>query len=132
MTVIALVDGGTADTVLEWITAVCMIGGALMSVAAGIGLLRFPDLFSRMHAATKPQVLGLFLLLLSVALQIRAWAAVPVLLLAWLFQLLTAPVTAHMVGRAAYRTKHLKQEKLVLDDLNEVVSEAQRRLDEGR
>lgn len=132
MTVIALVDGGMADTVLEWITAVCMIGGALMSVAAGIGLLRFPDLFSRMHAATKPQVLGLFLLLLSVALQIRAWVAVPVLLLAWLFQLLTAPVTAHMVGRAAYRTKHLKQEKLVLDDLNEVVSEAQRRLDEGR
>ncbi|MBM6620002.1 monovalent cation/H(+) antiporter subunit G [Micrococcaceae bacterium RIT802] len=128
----ALADGGVADTVLDWITAVCMVGGALMSVAAGIGLLRFPDLFSRMHAATKPQVLGLFLLLLAVALQIRAWAAVPVLLLAWLFQLLTAPVTAHMVGRAAYRTKHLKQEKLVLDDLNEVVSEAQRRLDERR
>lgn len=132
MIAMALADGGVADTVLDWITAVCMVGGALMSVAAGIGLLRFPDLFSRMHAATKPQVLGLFLLLLAVALQIRAWAAVPVLLLAWLFQLLTAPVTAHMVGRAAYRTKHLKQEKLVLDDLNEVVSEAQRRLDERR
>lgn len=132
MIAMALADGGVADIVLDWITAVCMVGGALMSVAAGIGLLRFPDLFSRMHAATKPQVLGLFLLLLAVALQIRAWAAVPVLLLAWLFQLLTAPVTAHMVGRAAYRTKHLKQEKLVLDDLNEVVSEAQRRLDERR
>lgn len=130
--VVALVEGGTVDTVVDWITAVCMGGGALMSVAAGIGLVRFPDLFSRMHAATKPQVLGLFLLLMAVALQIRAWSAVPVLLLAWLFQLLTAPVTAHMVGRAAYRTKHLKQETLVLDDLNEVVSEAQRRLDEGR
>lgn len=128
----AWVDGGMVDTVLDWITAICMVGGALMSVAAGIGLLRFPDLFSRMHAATKPQVLGLFLLLLAVALQIRAWAAVPVLVLAWLFQLLTAPVTAHMVGRAAYRTKHLKADTLVLDDLNEVVSEAQRRLDEGR
>ncbi|GAA1357552.1 monovalent cation/H(+) antiporter subunit G [Arthrobacter rhombi] len=132
MIAVAWVDGGTVDTVLDWITAICMVGGALMSVAAGIGLLRFPDLFSRMHAATKPQVLGLFLLLLAVALQIRAWAAVPVLVLAWLFQLLTAPVTAHMVGRAAYRTKHLKADTLVLDDLNEVVSEAQRRLDEGR
>lgn len=132
MIAVAWVDGGMVDTVLDWITAICMVGGALMSVAAGIGLLRFPDLFSRMHAATKPQVLGLFLLLLAVALQIRAWAAVPVLVLAWLFQLLTAPVTAHMVGRAAYRTKHLKADTLVLDDLNEVVSEAQRRLDEGR
>lgn len=132
MIAVAWVDGGMVDTVLDWITAICMVGGALMSVAAGIGLLRFPDLFSRMHAATKPQVLGLFLLLLAVALQIRAWAAVPVLVLAWLFQLLTAPVTAHMVGRAAYRTKHLKADTLVLDDLNEVVSEAQRRLDESR
>jgi len=129
---LALVEGGTADIIVDWITAICMVGGALMSVAAGIGLVRFPDLFSRMHAATKPQVLGLFLLLMAVALQIRAWSAVPVLLLAWLFQLLTAPVTAHMVGRAAYRTKHLKQETLVLDDLNEVVTEAQRRLDESR
>ncbi len=132
MIVLGLVDGGTMDIVLDWIVVICMVSGALLSVAAGIGLLRFPDLFSRMHAATKPQVLGLFLMLLSVALQIRAWSAVPVLLLAWFFQLLTAPVTAHMVGRAGYRTRHLKQETLVLDDLNEVVSEAQRRLDEGR
>lgn len=130
MTVMALVEGGTAETIVDWASAICMVAGSLLSVAAGIGLLRFPDLFSRMHAATKPQVLGLLLLLVSVALQVRAWAAIPVLVLAWLFQLLTAPVTAHMIGRAAYRTKHLKQETLVLDDLNEVVSEAQRRLDE--
>lgn len=132
MIVLGLVDGGTMDIVLDWIVVICMVSGALLSVAAGIGLLRFTDLFSRMHAATKPQVLGLFLMLLSVALHIRAFSAVPLLLLAWLFQLLTAPVTAHMIGRAGYRTRHLKEETLVLDDLNEVVSEAQRRLDEGR
>lgn len=122
-------DVSVVDTVIDWVSAVFMVVGASMSLAAGIGLLRFPDLLSRMHAATKPQVLGLLLLLASVALQSRAWSAVPVLVLAWLFQLLTAPVNAHMVGRAAYRTKHLKVETLVLDDLDEVVTEAQRRID---
>lgn len=114
----------TLDTVLDALSAVCLVVGSLMSLAAGIGMLRFPDLLSRMHAATKPQVLGLLLLLAAVALQLRSWAVVPVLLLAWMLQLLTAPVSAHMVGRAGYRTKHLKRETLVVDDLDEVVARA--------
>ena len=60
-----------------------------------------------MHAATKPQVLGLFLLLAAVGLQMRTWWVWPVLVVAWIFQLLTVPVSAHMVGRSGYRTKHL-------------------------
>ena len=43
------------DTVIDAVSAVFMVTGALMSLAAAIGLLRFPDLMSRMHAATKPQ-----------------------------------------------------------------------------
>ena len=58
------------------------------------------------------------------AIELRSWALVPVLLLAWLFQLLTAPVSAHMVGRAGYRTKHLKRETLVVDELDQVVARA--------
>ncbi|HXF02703.1 MAG TPA: monovalent cation/H(+) antiporter subunit G [Arthrobacter sp.] len=109
---------------LDIITAVCLITGALMSLAAGIGLLRFPDLLSRMHAATKPQVFGLLLLLTGLGLQLGSWAAVPLLLIAWLFQLLTVPVSAHMVGRAGYRTKHLRREILSVDDLDAVVEAA--------
>ena len=101
-----------------------MIVGAVMSLAAAIGLLRFPDLMSRMHAATKPQVLGLFLLLAAVGLQLRTWWVWPVLLVAWIFQLLTVPVSAHMVGRAGYRTKHLHRELLSSDDLDAVVEKA--------
>jgi multicomponent Na+:H+ antiporter subunit G len=115
---------GTLDTVLDAVTGVFLVVGCLMSVAAGIGMLRFPDLLSRMHAATKPQVLGLLLLLSAVAIELRSWALVPVLLLAWLLQLLTAPVSAHMVGRAGYRTKHLKKETLVVDELDQVVARA--------
>lgn len=117
-------DATTLDTALDLLAAACLVVGSLMSLAAGIGMLRFPDLLSRMHAATKPQVLGLLLLLAAVGLQLRSWVVLPVLLLAWMFQLLTAPVSAHMVGRAGYRTKHLKREILVLDDLDEVVARA--------
>jgi multicomponent Na+:H+ antiporter subunit G len=112
------------DVVIDAVTAVFLVVGALMSLGAAIGLLRFPDLMSRMHAATKPQVLGLFLMLAAIGLQMRTWWVWPVLLVAWIFQLLTAPVSAHMVGRSAYRTKHGHREKLTKDELEAVVQRA--------
>ncbi|MBG6179583.1 monovalent cation/H(+) antiporter subunit G [Arthrobacter sp. CAN_A1] len=112
------------DTVIDALTAVLLIGGALMSLAAGIGLLRFPDLLTRMHAATKPQVLGLLLFLLAMGLQLRTWVLVPVLVVCWIFMLLTVPVSAHMVGRAGYRTKHMRRDLLSMDELDEVVEKA--------
>jgi multicomponent Na+:H+ antiporter subunit G len=112
------------DGWIDLVSAVFMVVGALMSLGAAIGLLRFPDLLSRMHAATKPQVLGLFLLLASIGLQMRTWWVWPVLLVAWIFQLLTVPVSAHMVGRAGYRTKHLHRELLTSDELEAVVLKA--------
>ena len=112
------------DPVIDAVSAVFMVVGALMSLGAAIGLLRFPDLMSRMHAATKPQVLGLFLLLFALGLQLRTWWVWPVLVVAWLFQLLTVPVSAHMVGRAGYRTKHLHPELLSTDELEAVVQQA--------
>ncbi|GAA2547278.1 multicomponent Na+:H+ antiporter subunit G [Neomicrococcus aestuarii] len=106
------------------VTAVLLLIGALMSMAAGVGLWRYPDLLSRMHAATKPQVLGLFCLLLAVVVQLNQWVWLPVFALAWGLQLLTSPVSAHMVGRAAYRTKHLRQDILIKDELKGVVDRA--------
>ena len=109
---------------IDAVSAVFMVVGALMSLGAAVGLLRFPDLLSRMHAATKPQVLGLFLLLAAIGLQMRTWWVWPVLAVAWIFQLLTVPVSAHMVGRAGYRTKHLHRELLTADELEAVVQKA--------
>ncbi len=114
-------EAGGVDAVIDAVTAVFLVLGALMSLTATIGLLRFPDLMSRMHAATKPQVLGLFLLLAAIGLQMRQWWVWPVLVVAWIFQLLTVPVSAHMVGRAGYRTKHLHPELLSVDELEAVV-----------
>lgn len=120
------------ETVIDALTAVCLIGGALMSVAAGVGLLRFPDLLTRMHAATKPQVLGLLLFLLAIALQLQSWILLPVLLLCWIFMLLTVPVSAHMVGRAGYRTKHMRRDLLSMDELDEIVEKAANKRAPGR
>ncbi|WP_255768700.1 monovalent cation/H(+) antiporter subunit G [Pseudarthrobacter sulfonivorans] len=124
-------EASLVDNVIDTVTAVFLVAGALMSLAAAVGLLRFPDLLSRMHAATKPQVLGLFLLLAAVGLQMRTWWVWPVLLVAWIFQLLTVPVSAHMVGRSGYRTKHMHRELLSSDDLEAVVQKAAKSARDG-
>lgn len=116
----------------DLIVGILMLGGALMSLAAAIGLTRFPDLMSRMHAASKPQVLGLLLFLLAMAVQFESWSLLPVLAVCWLFMILTAPVSAHMVGRAGYRTKHLRPELLTIDELDDVVGRAQELLLEAK
>ncbi|MFJ7750246.1 monovalent cation/H(+) antiporter subunit G [Arthrobacter sp. NPDC097144] len=116
----------------DLIVGILMTGGALMSLAAAIGLMRFPDLMSRMHAASKPQVLGLLLFLLAMAVQFESWSLLPVLAVCWLFMILTAPVSAHMVGRAGYRTKHLRPELLSIDELDDVVGRAQELLIQAR
>lgn len=105
------------DAVLDTAAAACLTAGALLSLSAGVALVRFPDLLSRMHAATKPQVLGLLLILLGCALRLRSSVDITTLLLIGAFQLATTPVAAHMIGRAAYRDRQVRQDLLITDDL---------------
>lgn len=103
--------------VADVIAAGCMLAGALLCLLAGIGLLRLPDVLTRMHAATKPQALGLLLVLIGAGLRLRSVIDITTLLLVCLFQLLTSPVAAHMVGRAAYRAGRMDRENIVVDEL---------------
>ncbi|WP_405093842.1 monovalent cation/H(+) antiporter subunit G [Micromonospora sp. NBC_01392] len=107
----------TVDAVLDTAAGVCLIAGALLSLAAGIALVRFPDVLSRMHAAAKPQVLGLLLVLLGCALRLRTGVDITTLVLVGMFQLATAPVAAHMVGRAAYPHDDIRRDLLLTDEL---------------
>jgi multicomponent Na+:H+ antiporter subunit G len=109
----------TTDDVADVLAGVCLISGALLSLAAGVGLLRFPDLLSRMHAATKPQILGLLLILTGTALRLQNTIDITTLVLVGIFQLGTAPVAAHMVGRAVYRARQVRADLLVVDELAE-------------
>lgn len=110
-------SAATWTTVADVASMVLLLGGAFLAFAAGVGVLRFPDLLSRMHAGTKPQVLGLILVLAGLALRLRSGGAVWALLLVVVFQLLTAPVGAHLVGRAGYRTGKVREDLLVVDEL---------------
>lgn len=115
----------TLDHMLDVLAMALLFVAALFSVAAGVGLIRFPDSLARMHAATKPQVLGLILVLLSVAVSQRSWAALFTLAPILLFQMMTAPVSAHMIGRAAYRAGNIDEAYLYVDELEEAIEQAQ-------
>ena len=91
----------TAGKVCDDVGDVLILGGALWSLVAGIGLLRLPDVLTRMHAATKPQVLGLLMVLTGVALRLRDANDITTLILVGIFQTWTVPVAAHMIARAA-------------------------------
>jgi multicomponent Na+:H+ antiporter subunit G len=112
------------DAILDVLTALLLIAGALLSVTAGIGVLRFPDALSRLHAATKPQTLGLAFVLVAVALTARSWSTTLVIVPVLLFQALLAPIASHMVGRAGYRTDNFRKDVLLVDELDEDVEAA--------
>jgi multicomponent Na+:H+ antiporter subunit G len=121
----ALVIGfaGVADVA----AAVCLSLGALLTLIAAVGILRFPDVLTRMHSATKPQVLGLLLVLTGLGLRLRDPGTIGLLALVALFQLVTTPVASHMVGRASFRAGQVRHDLLVVDELTDVPSEGQAR-----
>lgn len=121
-----IAEGSILDTVLHVLAAVLFLAGSFLAMVAGLGIARFPDLLARMHAATKPQVLGLGMLLTGLALEIRTGVVIWTLVLVLLFQLITAPVSAHMVGRAGYRTGRVRDDLLVVDELTDDLAAVRR------
>ena len=117
MTVDSFLAFAIPAPVAETIALILVLLGAILCLSAAVGLLHFRDVPSRLHAATKPQVLGLVLVLLGLALRLRSGPVLWMLLLIVAFQLLTSPVAAHMVGRAGYRTGKVRHEGLVVDEL---------------
>lgn len=110
------------DILFTLLPAVLLLISALLSVAAGVGLIRFPDVLTKLHAVTKPQVLGLALLLLAIALAVKSWVVLFAVVPVFAFQSLTAPVSAHMVGRAYYRTGRTDHQNLLVDELAPAVA----------
>ncbi|MCF6736651.1 monovalent cation/H(+) antiporter subunit G [Blastococcus sp. KM273129] len=104
-------------TAADVIAIVFLLLGSFLCLTAGLGLLRFPDVLTRMHAGTKPQVLGVLLIMVGAAIRLQGWSATWMLLLVAAFQMLTAPVSAHMISRVAYRRRHVRRDRLLVDEL---------------
>ena len=101
----------------EIAASVLLLSGVAFVLLGAIGLQRFPDVFARMHAATKAATLGLVLVLGGTGLRVESAGDVSKLALVGILMFVTAPIGAHMVGRAAYRSGTELNPNTVIDEL---------------
>lgn len=94
-----------------------MLVGAFFVFVAGLGALRMPDLFLRISATTKAATMGVGSILLAAGLYFGDLGSASRALAIIAFILLTAPVSAHMIGRAAYLTRSPLSPETIQDDL---------------
>ena len=85
------------------ITIALLLLGGLFFLAGTLGLLRFPDVYTRLHALTKADNLGLGLVIAGLAIQAETWGGVGKLVLIWLLVLVASTFACHLVARAALR-----------------------------
>src|SRR6185436_2129334 len=64
-----------AHAALDVLAVLLLLAGAFLCLTAGLGLVRFPDVMTRMHAGTKPQVLGVLLIMIGAAIRLEGWSA---------------------------------------------------------
>lgn len=102
---------------VQYIGAALVVLGALFGALAGLGVLRLPDLYTRMHAASKAGAVGAGLALLAVAVVGLDGSVALRAVLGILFLLLTTPISAHLLARAAY---HAGIRPLTNNSLNEM------------
>ncbi len=103
----------------EFVVAVTMVLGTFLTVVACVGLLRFPDVFCRMHAAGKAGTLGVSLLIIAAIVDFAPHEiSVPFRgALAIFFQFLTTPAATHLLARASYVSDYALDERTAVDEL---------------
>lgn len=92
----------TENLILQIIAAIIIVASALVIFSAAVGLVRFPDAFTRMHAATKAGVVGAGGLLFGASLALGNWSDVFMAAVGVFFLVATVTIAAHTLGRAAY------------------------------
>ena len=101
----------------EILSSALMIIGAAFALLAGAGIVRLPDLFTRMQAATKASTLGIGCMVLAVAIHFGELGVTTRALATLCFVFLTAPVAAHMIARASYFVGVPHWEGTIIDEL---------------
>jgi len=108
---------------IELLVAACLVLGTFLMTVTGIGLLRFPDVFCRMHAAGKAGTLGVVMIILGTVIAVAGTANDVTFrgLLAVIFQFLTTPAATHLLARAAYLCEYPLSERTAVDELKIVL-----------
>lgn len=92
-------------TIVDYISVLLLLAGAFFFLAGTLGLLRFPDVYTRLHALTKADNLGLGLTVTGLILQLESWLVAGKLLLIWVLILLAGASVAHLIAKGALRRK---------------------------
>jgi multicomponent Na+:H+ antiporter subunit G len=100
------------------ITAVFMLIGALFMLIGGLGVVRFPDLYTRVSASTKASTLGVSFSLFGLAVHFHELGITMRALATIVFVVITAPVAAHLISRAAYAVGVRLWDQAVTDELH--------------
>lgn len=103
-------------TMTEILTAILVLSGALLILAAAIGVLRLPDALCRSHAVAKALTLGIFLMLLGLWVDQGEKQIALKILLAIFFQVVTIPVGSHLIGLLAFEKNVARWRHRQMDD----------------
>lgn len=111
-------------TAIEIITSIFILLGTFFTFISAIGVIRLPDVYSRMHAAGKSGTLGVVFLMLATFIYFIPEGIINAkILLAIIFVFMTAPLSALMINRSAYRTGVPLEKNSVQDDLKEMYNQ---------
>lgn len=107
---------------LDLVIAALLFVGSLFILVASVGLLRMPDLFMRLSATTKAATLGIALVLFAAALYFGRTGVTVLVIAISIFLILTAPVAAHLIARAAYFNRVPLWKGSIYDDLRDKIA----------
>lgn len=107
------------SAVIDIVSGTFMVTASLFVLLAALGLHRFDDVFSRIHAATKSVTFGVVLVAIGASFQMAELTDVAKLLVAAVFQLISAPVGSHILARAAYHASGELSPATVVDELSD-------------
>ena len=90
-------------TLIDYLTSLFLLSGAIFFLAGTLGLVRFPDVYTRLHALTKADNVGLGLIITGLALQSETFAGAGKLVLIWLLVMFAGATTANLIAKEALR-----------------------------
>lgn len=114
------------STVLTFLTAALLLLAASLALVSAVGLMRFRSVYARSHPVTKAITLGVVAVCVAAAVQVDHPSDTAKLLLVAGFQVLTAPISAHLVARAAYRSGSAGADHMRVDEMKGVTFEQDR------
>ncbi len=105
--------------IIEIIASIVLLTGAGFMLISALGIVRFPDLYTRMHAATKASSLGVMLILTAVCIYFFSWILLVKAILTILFIFATVPVASHLIAGTAHILKIPRWKNTVMDEWEE-------------